>query len=444
MKTKLISNRGQALILIVFGIVGLVGLTALAVDGGNVYSDRRHAQNAADTAVLAGARALIRAETWREAARLVAVENGYSDGDSGPNQSSTAVNVEVYQCSDPGAEVNCGSYDADPPASNPDAGEYLQVKITSVVDTYFAPVIGIQQLMNTVNAIAHVEPSEYKPFFEGDAVVGLAPSECPGFVFQGNANTIIDNLYAEGGGIFVNSDCAEAFKSNSSAPSLTAPSLCTVGGDNIADPYSTTDPINIPGDQIQNGCEQHEFPPEDYLLPEVDCAGAGTATQVGTVMTPGNYTGTFPPAGVTHLNSGMYCVDGNFRLNAGDYLEGSDVLIVVLNGDVDWNGGAEVHLDAFPEGYGPLSGLLIYLPLSDPIDYTHTVHINGNSFSELTGTILAPAADVVVNGTGEIPTINGQLVGYTVELSGNSDLYLRYDDSENWKSLTNPMIELTK
>ncbi|MEJ2303473.1 MAG: Tad domain-containing protein [Anaerolineales bacterium] len=48
------SERGQALILLVFAAVALLGFTALAIDGGMVYADRRHAQNAADAASLAG------------------------------------------------------------------------------------------------------------------------------------------------------------------------------------------------------------------------------------------------------------------------------------------------------------------------------------------------------------------------------------------------------
>ena len=49
------SEKGQAIILIAFGIVAMIGFTALAIDGGRALSDRRHAQNAADTAVLAAA-----------------------------------------------------------------------------------------------------------------------------------------------------------------------------------------------------------------------------------------------------------------------------------------------------------------------------------------------------------------------------------------------------
>src|SRR5512141_3125363 len=49
------SQRGQVLIIFVFVIIVLIGFVGLAVDGGNVYADRRHAQNAADAAALLGA-----------------------------------------------------------------------------------------------------------------------------------------------------------------------------------------------------------------------------------------------------------------------------------------------------------------------------------------------------------------------------------------------------
>src|SRR5215510_16284807 len=54
------SERGQALIIIAIALVVLGGLMALVVDGGNVFLDRRNAQNAADSAALAAALARIR------------------------------------------------------------------------------------------------------------------------------------------------------------------------------------------------------------------------------------------------------------------------------------------------------------------------------------------------------------------------------------------------
>ena len=73
------NEGGQAVIMIVFAIIGLIALTALTVDGGNAYSNRRHAQNAADTAALAGARAKVRQESWKDAALAIASENAFTD-----------------------------------------------------------------------------------------------------------------------------------------------------------------------------------------------------------------------------------------------------------------------------------------------------------------------------------------------------------------------------
>ena len=49
------SQRGQALVMIALAAIGLFAFAALAIDGSAIFSDRRHAQNAADTSALAAA-----------------------------------------------------------------------------------------------------------------------------------------------------------------------------------------------------------------------------------------------------------------------------------------------------------------------------------------------------------------------------------------------------
>jgi len=44
------SERGQVLVIVALAMIGLIGITGLAIDGSMVLMDRRHAQNAADTA----------------------------------------------------------------------------------------------------------------------------------------------------------------------------------------------------------------------------------------------------------------------------------------------------------------------------------------------------------------------------------------------------------
>jgi len=51
-------ERGQALVLVSFGLIGLLVVAGLAVDGGMTYLERRRMQNAADAASLAGTRML--------------------------------------------------------------------------------------------------------------------------------------------------------------------------------------------------------------------------------------------------------------------------------------------------------------------------------------------------------------------------------------------------
>ena len=48
------SEKGQAIVYLVIGLVVFLGFVALAIDGGMALSDRRHSQNAADAASLAG------------------------------------------------------------------------------------------------------------------------------------------------------------------------------------------------------------------------------------------------------------------------------------------------------------------------------------------------------------------------------------------------------
>ena len=183
MKRNFRSERGQAMILIVFAILGLIGITALAVDGGTTYADRRQAQNAADSAVLAASLARIRGGNYETAALSRAQEYGYD------NDGVRSV-VQIHT----------------PPVSGPYEGnsEYLQIVLTSHHKTYFGSVIGIREMINTVEAIARAKPPEWRQIMNGYAVISLAPtSDCNRFVsFWAHGESTLE-LY--GGGVFINS-----------------------------------------------------------------------------------------------------------------------------------------------------------------------------------------------------------------------------------------------
>jgi Flp pilus assembly protein TadG len=402
------SERGQALILIVLAIIGMIGITGLTIDGGRAYSDRRHAQNAADNAAYAAGRSMIREEDWESAAFSLAASNGYD------NDGTTNI-VELFY------PPSSGTYSC---AESPDVcDEYIQVVITSNVGTTFGRVLGITQMTNRVDAVSHVVPRTRVHMFDGNAVVGLDPHGCKAVKYDGNVGTTII-----GGGIFVNSDCDDttgAFFSQSGSANLDAPSLCSVGTINNNGAY--TGPSS-------NDCDPYDYPVPDYIMPLPDCGG--NAEINGNTMEPGYYNGTFPPSGVTFLEAGVYCIDGRFKMTNSDSLTGSDVVIYMIDGDVDWQGGY-LELDAPNEG--PFSGLLLYMPYENDSGIVN----NGNIEIHLTGTILAPASDIQVNGTSG-SEINGQIIGYTIDISGTSGMTITYEDEFNYEAETPPALQLSE
>jgi hypothetical protein len=247
-------------------------------------------------------------------------------------------------------------------------------------------------------------------------------------MYQGNANTTV-----EGGGIFVNSDCeSAAFFNHSSAAQLTAPCLNSVGGIEY-----NPGALNIPG-CINSGATSYDYPPDNMVFPNIVCPLGESRN--GNMLNPGTYSGRFPPNGVTLLNGGTYCVNGDFRVNGGETLVGHNVVIIMVSGDVAFNGGATIELSGPPDPQSdenPYGGLFLYMPLTN----SGTITINGSSGSTFTGTILAPAADISIEGTGD-SGLHGQIIGYTVDLSGTSDTTIVYDNDENWDAHVPPQIEL--
>ncbi|MBK7449887.1 MAG: hypothetical protein IPJ47_10830 [Anaerolineales bacterium] len=120
-KKKNRKERGQAMILIVFSIVGLIGASALAIDGVNAFIDRRRADTAASAAALTAALTRIEGGNWRAAALATAAANGY-------NNDGVTNTVELNT----------------PPLNGDYTGnsEYIEVIVTSHLKTYFGVVIG--------------------------------------------------------------------------------------------------------------------------------------------------------------------------------------------------------------------------------------------------------------------------------------------------------------
>jgi hypothetical protein len=413
-------ERGQAIILIVFSIIGLIGMTALAIDGGNAMIDRRRTETAASAAALTGALTRIEGGDWRSAALATANANGYNnDGVSSIIEMNT------------------------PPLSGPYAGnsEYIEVIITSHLATYFGQVIGVPQVTSVARAVARTKPSELGPMFDGFALVSLAPnSECDpekkkqSFWIHNEATITLT-----GGGIFVNSDNTEcAFRqmgSGSVRIEDTSP-IVVVGGEDIQKTQLIT-PY-----PIQTGAVPIPYPPA-IKMPEVGC-GSKVATVdefTGTSMSPGKWDGgddTFPPEGVNTLEAGIYCISGDAIFGEGLQLEGKGVLLIIEDGNLLISGGADITLTAPQHGRG--KGLLVYMPISNQ----KRIALNGGPDSRFRGTIFAPAGDVRINGTGSKYGFHSQIIGYYIEVDGTDNIPIHYTDEENYDSYNMPEVLLSE
>ncbi len=415
------TERGQALILITLAAVGLFAIAGLGIDGSAKFSDRRNAQNAADTAAMAGALARLRAEDQVPALTEEQIKDIMIDAaldrarDNGYNGDLVRSQVWAYSCDEIAgtSPSDCGPYNGDP--------NYVEVVITSHINTYFARVIGINQLHNTVRAVAMSQDSHKSELYGGDAIVALAKDQCKTIWFSGNARPHI-----VGGGVFSNSalDCGLTIQGSTN---ITIEDRI----DTVANFYTLNGnpPLGGISGGIHGGANQRAYPPPAWMLPAISCSTDASVS--GSSMSPGNWSGTFPPGGVTTLDPGTYCINGDFRLNAHDTLSGSGVTIYMASGGLTWNGGAEVNLSA--PASGDLAGMLIFAPMTN----TNTMRFNGNAATTLTGTILMPAAPLIYNGTGNLQPSHIQLIAYTIELTGTNDSHIIYQDTENWDS-TNP------
>ena len=191
---------------------------------------------------------------------------------------------------------------------------------------------------------------------------------------------------------------------------------------------------------VQTGAVPISYPPA-FKMPEVGCGSKIAEVDLLTgSMTAGNYEepGDFPPEGVNNLDSGTYCISGNVVIGGGTRLTGNGVLLLVEQGEVRISGDAEVQLTASTNGKE--ADLLIYMPL----DNHSRLIINGNANSSYRGTILAPSADIRLNGPDSKYGLHSQIIGYYIEVDGQNNIVIKYKNEDNYDAFNMPEVILSQ
>lgn len=393
-------KRGQALIIIVFAIIGLIAVVALAIDGGNVFLNRRSAQNAADNAALAAA--------------LAKANNAIITGDALKSYALAITRLPAYNFADSTVtlhnppQTGCGG-STNAYINDVNKDQYIQVIMNTTVNTYFAPIVGITTLSNCVEAIARVVPGDPVSLCYGALICALSLTDSRALQTFGGANVTLE----QGGGFSNSIDDTESIYVANNSTITTNPTtfgLEAVGGINV--PTGFQPPIH------PFYRKQLSYPLPSVMIPTYTCD-----------YTYNNLPDDLPGGNLT-LVPGVYCITGKIdnamyrnATSGGTGIGG--VTIVMLNQGISWTGNTDIVLTAPPYCSPqpcispPTAGLLIYLPYGNK---NNVVKFAGNGTLTITGTILAPDVGSTVHYSGSYSTgtFKSQLVGWKFEFGGGA------------------------
>jgi hypothetical protein len=422
MKIQSQRRRGNVAVLTAASLIALVGITAIAVDGGLLLDDYGRVQSAADTAALAAAADLYANyltgngldpnHTASNSAFANAAANGFTnDGVT----SIVAVNI--------------------PPSKGPFKGmpSYVEVIITYNQKRGFSNIFGDGDLPVQARAVAQGSWTTIR-----DGILVLDPTS-KGSLSTGGGGSI---TITGGAPIIVDSNNSQAAIANGTG-AMTAPVFDITGIPGTA----------TPGGGSFSGTIYSGVPPTpDPLkyLPEPDpttmTLQSKNATQIaGTkdvTLYPGVYQGgikvtgqgnvTLMP-GIYYMDGGGFTYTGQGNLNAQGVMifnapqSNSDVVNVSGSGSVNWT--------------PPTTGIYQGISIFQDRDATATVSVSGNGGMYITGTFYAADALMNISGSGTNNYIGSQYISYDLALGGNGNININYGNAPIPRSRVLKLVE---
>jgi len=385
---------GQAIILIVFAMIGLLAFLALAIDGGNTLTERRRAQNASDSGALAGARTLWLQRTAHsefetpllQAINASAEANGVADTD-GVAGNHVNANVQAYY-TDREGDLLAGTNEVGALGVIPPAAEGVRVVAQREFRAFFAGLAGHPQLAADAGATAvYIPPSGC-----GDYAIYVG---CTGDCQQNALKTTGASITVNGGGIHSNADI-----------------LISGGGQGIG--------INDGFIEYATDCDgcDNKVTTNNGAQPEqVEPFDPGSLWDLEDFQ-PGGPAALLAGANYHYVNGdlgslsgdGLYYVTGDIELHApvGN-------VTLVAEGEVKLTGSASIHTynQQWP------------LVFSNSSDSTNgAIDISGSD-AQWTGFLYAPNGLVSMSNASN-STLSGAIYGHEVNLSG-ADISINYD-----------------
>ena len=380
------SESGQVLVLATLAMAVLMGMVALTVDVGFLWSEKRHLQTAADAAAIAGATALRYNQSYSSAANGASTLNGFTN-----SQSGATVTV------------------ANPPTSGAFSGDtkYVEVIVKKVEPTWFLRFVGYNSMDVSARGVASSTSS----------------STCM-YALDPTAN---DAIHTDGGdvitstcGLMVDSKSATAI---TSAGNIIAPSVGVAGG------YTGT--ITTPNNalNLRSGIAPVSDPLSYLQAPTIGTCNAtyptGFSKNTGTwTLSAGTYCGGFTVSNTAKLilNPGTYVVKGGgINLSGNAIFTGAGVTIYNTGTSSTYkpiqmlNDNGTVDLSAPTSG--PLAGILFF---QDRAITSAAANTLGGGAGKLEGALYFPTTSIVLNAGQSTNAAYTIVVAKTISVQTNA------------------------
>lgn len=386
-------RSGKVVVFVALCLTGMVGVVALAVDGGVLLDDQQQLQAAADAAALAAATDLFTnylahqgadpSRTAAQSAQTTAAANGFADGSNG-----AAVTVNI------------------PPQSGTFSGQagYAEVILQRKQDRYFSTIFGSGAITVTARAVAR---GTQKPYVDASMLL-LDRSGRGAYDNRG------DGFQTAGAPILINSKSPKAALLSGNSIVM-APQMDIVG-----DYANSGNAILL--ENVFTGVKETPDPLANLPVPSnLTMASNAQAAYSGGSYTlqPGVYNGGIAlsrSAEVT-LEPGVYYLNGG-GLNVSDRasLTGNGVLI--YNNPLSSNDAINLSSRGAISLSPPASGVYAGLTFFQDRTSSAALSLSGGDGMSISGTIYAAAARLNISGNGII-TVGSQFITADLTIAGN-------------------------
>jgi Flp pilus assembly protein TadG len=418
------SRRGNVVVLVAICMVPILGVVAIAVDGGLLLSDRRGAQRAADCAALAAAVDLF----------------ANSNTNGGTDPTGSAKQSALTQATANGFKndgVNCVVTVNIPPQSGILANRRYaaEVLITYYQTRFFSNIFGSGKLPVTARSVARGKYTASNP-----GILILDPKDNNTLNVTASGNVTVTN----GGAIDVNSK------------SPNGGATCTNTGNIVADTINLSDnTYNHSNSGTLIGTINYDVPPTPDPLaalpeptpPPFPSLPSSTLAALGSSYSTSqgvNYSGSqtiqlYPGyyEGIQITGSGSMVLNPNPDGSPGIYylgshglsitnsggLTGSNVMVYSAGtGNISLTGSGSLSMS--PPTSGTYKGITLFQERSSNKQISITAQGNMN----MTGTFYAAAANVTITGQGNYTNpIGSQWIAWQLAVTGSGSFTVDYN-----------------